>query len=468
MVPTPTGGWPSPSFLGDLPPDTWQLVLDAVANDDWDYGPYNTIATNRHDMGVDRKTWAAVRELRSYIATIPTNRHDMGVDRQTWAAVRELRSYTVLCLRVSTRYWAADDGRLRFEADQQFRAFPNLSHLEWRSRDDMEQAPLLLLARRPLPAVFERIRSVALTGTPGIHVGYRYSRVYGCLGSGFANLATLRVDHKVGREDLEQLRLCNTLRQLTLQDAEEDAFARPNVLPNGLTCLRVLGAAEQARRSALSGWESLQELYMPHYTAYIYRADDLARLARLRLVSVFTVVLLDEHGEEVHGLQDLPLLAWTHLSLQPWRAFEPLLPLIPHLERAIVSPHDFLILPHPALVTAFLRVFDALDGKFLTPHALAWAEDASWGAANYPDVRAVLPTVLSKAADRLGMLTLVHMRVDKPLLDVLRTHAPQLRHLTLYDCLCDPAEVARACNLDRQWAAGDDAATPRHMTLILR
>ena len=64
---------------------------------------------------------------------------------------------------------------------------------------------------------------------------------------------------------------------------------------------------------------------------------------------------------------------------------------------------------------------------------------------DYPDFNLVLHAALSNAADRPDRLTLSNLRLDRY---ALNRHAPQLRHLTLHRCVCDPEEVARVCGLE--------------------
>jgi hypothetical protein len=80
----------------------------------------------------------------------------------------------------------------------------------------------------------------------------------------------------------------------------------------------------------------------------------------------------------------------------------------------------------------------------------------------------LLPDLLSCAADRPEKLTLVNMMLDTDVLDVLRLHAPQLRYLTLHNCLGDLWEVVdRLGDWPAAWADYRWQELPEHVTLIL-
>ncbi len=119
--------------------------------------------------------------------------------------------------------------------------------------------------------------------------------------------------------------------------------------------------------------------------------------------------LLDEHGEQVLELQDRTGSRCTRCG-----------PFFVRLEQVTVFDQP-LRLPCPAQGDCFLAVFDALGGKYCTPAALGWDEEED--PAMYPDVRRLLPVLLSNAVDRPERLTLVQLRVDAALLDTLRIHA---------------------------------------------
>ncbi len=154
----------------------------------------------------------------------------------------------------------------------------------------------------------------------------------------------------------------------------------------------------------------------------------------------------DRHPQDHRrpSMADMPVLAWTHLTLQRFDHLTPLLPLLGHLERASVSAGVMHVWCEASHVTDFWEVFNALDGKFDTPKWLEWHSDHE-----YPQYAQALSAVLSKAADRPSRLTLEGVTVDRDVLDALRSHAPQLRHLTLLWCWCDdPTEVFRALTLE--------------------
>jgi hypothetical protein len=415
------------SLLGDLPRDTQMLVCDLMA-----------------------------KEIR-------TTRQDWATDVQTAGAIRDHRDATVRRLLVD---------RDCAVANRQFQAFRNLDHLEWRSDDGQHQALLHHLYTCPRPAVFQMVRSLALTGTLE-PMGVHRIDTYRGIGNVFRHLVDLRIEHRVGREDLESLAACVCLLRLQLEEADEGCFAAPCVLPEGLTRLRVLGVPEARIGPALSVCESLLELDMPHYPAFIRGREDLVRLASLRKVALADVFLLNEEGQAEVTLPDLPTLSWTHLSLTDWQPFVPVLPLLHHLERAVMTAERLLLPYMPNEIAHFMHVFEALAGKYDTPKSLVWDEDcvvyAHTLGEDEPDVQILLSAVLSKAADRPDTLTLTNLDMDY-VVDALKRHAPQLRHLTLHDCVCDP--VALACEFKLETLSIKrppefEQAPPHHVTLIL-
>jgi hypothetical protein len=228
---------------------------------------------------------------------------------------------------------------------------------------------------------------------------------------------------------------------------------------------------------------------MPQHRVSIQCVDDLVRLARLRKVTLFTVWVRVLNGDEGYDdaregdskgllhlpfkdpddepndqtpqgsptMADMPELAWTHLTLARFDGLKPLLPLMGNLERAYASADVMLMPCWASKVADFWEVFGALDGKFATPKTLEWYRDPLDTASDFH----FLSAVLSKAADRPERLTLANLRVDRHVLDALRSHAPQLRHLTLLGCECDPEEVHRECKLDSLWTGAPGAPVAR-------
>jgi hypothetical protein len=427
------GAWPHTySLLGALPGLARHLVCDAVEGNgeaateetiaDFVKGAADIGICRQAELGKSWKAWSERADLDTY-----RQRGIALVDRDTCAAVMYHRAATVRNLCVDSR---------PVVAARQFEAFPNLTHLHWRSRDREQRSLLHHVSTRP--AVFDKVLSLALNEAhPGVPKRLDHPQAYRCLGDAFPNLAVLQVDHKVGRADLATLQRCERLRVLKLRDADEDTFASPCVLPGGLTQLRVLGYAGQGRKSPLSGWGSLQELYMPQLNAYIHCVDDLARLARLRVVMLRGLGLeLWRHGSEDRGQgQDLPSLSWTHVGLSAWDMMRPLLPVLPALEVAVFN--ETLLLPKRPEVAQFLEVHNALRGRFYAPKTLWWVE--AWEEP--PELEPILHAVLSNAADQPDKLRLVNLRLDRSLLGALTRHAPQLRRLILQDCTYDPVAV---------------------------
>jgi hypothetical protein len=245
----------APALLRDLPWDALLLVCDAVDN-----------------AGEDKQE------------AIRTARQSLGVDRTTRDAVRYARGLNVRRLRVDPDWHVGGD---------QFRAFPNLTHLEWPRSED-PGAPghawsqghvrltyshdgwgaLLhhLVAGRSLPDVFNKVRSLAFTGRGGLGLRIGSSapeslrigssapeslrigssapeslppvvftagacpRLHVPLAEAFPDLVRLRIDLRVTRKDLAYLQgCCRGLRRLELGGKLPDDA----VLPSALTHLRV-------------------------------------------------------------------------------------------------------------------------------------------------------------------------------------------------------------------------------------
>jgi hypothetical protein len=351
-------------------------------------------------------------------------RQDVAVDRATRDAVRHHRSTTVRRLRVDP-----------LRGDQQFQAFPNLTHLYWRSDGDGAQSALLRhLADSPLPAVFARVTTLELIGRtyrlPGLP-----PRLLPALPDAFPCLRELRVDHRVDRADLEALGRCGGLRRLELWSATAGALAHPTALPPTLTCLRVLDTLGNSLYSPLGCGESLLELDMPQYIAFVYVANDLRRLAQLQKVTLLSVNVLTP--------VDLPVLSWTHLTLSASDALPVLLPCMPRLQR--VDFGGSLVLPTGADDEGRLvRALTALRGKYDAPGTVRCRFGRSMNSLL---TTTMLEAILENAADRPDALALVGINVDAAVLGVLHRRAPQLRHLTLLGCGGDPLVAARSCDL---------------------